>query len=77
MTVKYKTSTGFSEYGARAEDIKLISEHKNDVLEIKASGGIKTIELAEEMIKAGATRIGTSSGVILMNNNEEEYHDII
>jgi len=62
-----KTSTGFSEYGARVEDIELIKDHKNDLLEIKASGGIKDIETAEAMINAGATRIGTSNGVKLMN----------
>ena len=38
-----KTSTGFSEYGARVEDVKLINEHKNEILEIKASGGIRDI----------------------------------
>ena len=61
-----KTSTGFSEYGARVEDVELINDHKNDILEIKASGGIKDIETLEAMINAGATRIGTSSGVKLM-----------
>ena len=61
-----KTSTGFSEYGARVEDIELINKYKNDLLEIKASGGINNIEKAEAMINAGATRIGTSSGVKLM-----------
>lgn len=61
-----KTSTGFGEYGARVEDIELINEHKNDILEIKASGGIKDFKTAEAMINAGATRIGTSSGVKIM-----------
>lgn len=61
-----KTSTGFSEYGARVEDIKLMNEHKNEILEIKASGGIRDIKKAEDMINAGATRLGTSSGVKLM-----------
>ena len=61
-----KTSTGFSDYGARVEDVELINEHKNEVLEIKASGGIRDIETAEDMINAGATRLGTSSGVKLM-----------
>ncbi len=61
-----KTSTGFGEYGARVEDIELINDHRNEVLEIKASGGIRDIETAEAMIKAGATRLGTSSGVKLM-----------
>lgn len=62
-----KTSTGFSEYGARVEDIELINKYKNEILEIKASGGIKDIKTAENMINAGASRIGTSSGVKLMN----------
>lgn len=61
-----KTSTGFSEYGARVEDVKLINDHKNDILEIKASGGIRDIKTATDMISAGATRLGTSSGVKLM-----------
>ncbi len=61
-----KTSTGFGTSGAREEDIKLIKEHTNELLEIKASGGIHTIEMAEKMIEAGATRIGTSHGVELM-----------
>ena len=63
-----KTSTGFSEYGARVEDVELINEHRNEVLEIKASGGIRDIDTAEEMIKVGATRLGTSSGVKLMDS---------
>ena len=66
-----KTSTGFSEYGARVEDVKLISEHKSDVLEIKASGGIRDLKTMEDMISAGATRIGTSSGVSIMNEEDK------
>lgn len=61
-----KTSTGFSEYGVRVEDVELMNKYKSEVLEIKASGGIRDIETAEAMIKAGATRLGTSSGVKLM-----------
>lgn len=67
-----KTSTGFSEYGARVEDVKLINEHKNEVLEIKASGGIKNIDECFDMINAGATRIGTSSGVKLMEKENDK-----
>lgn len=69
-----KTSTGFGEYGARVEDINIINSVKNDVLEIKASGGIRDIKTAEEMIDAGATRIGTSSGVKLMTVDEKKEH---
>lgn len=67
-----KTSTGFSEYGARVEDIELINKYKNDVLEIKASGGIRTLEDAEAMINAGATRIGASKGVEIMHTPSKE-----
>lgn len=67
-----KTSTGFDKEGAKVEDIELINKHKGAVLEIKASGGIRDIETAEAMIKAGATRIGTSSVVKLMNIEEKE-----
>ncbi|MBE6138120.1 MAG: deoxyribose-phosphate aldolase [Firmicutes bacterium] len=62
-----KTSTGFGTHGARLEDIEIMNKHKNEVLEIKASGGIKDLETATKMIEAGATRIGTSSGVKIMN----------
>lgn len=61
-----KTSTGFSEYGARVEDVELMNKYKCEVLEIKASGGIRDIDTAINMINAGATRIGTSSGVKIM-----------
>lgn len=63
-----KTSTGFGSYGARVEDVKLINDNKNEVLEIKASGGIKTLKDAEDMINAGASRIGTSNGVSIMKD---------
>ena len=61
-----KTSTGFGSRGASIEDIKIINEHKNEVLEVKASGGIKTAKEAEEYLKLGVTRIGTSNGVKMM-----------
>ena len=61
-----KTSTGFGKRGASVNDIELINEHKSEVSEIQASGGIKTEAQAHELITAGATRIGTSSGVELM-----------
>lgn len=72
-----KTSTGFGSRGASLEDIKIMKEHKNEVLEIKASGGIRDIDTAEEMIKEGATRLGTSSGVSLMqvDSPKKEHHE--
>lgn len=58
-----KTSTGFGYPGAKLEDIKLIKRTIGEDMGIKASGGIKDLNTALDMIKAGATRIGTSSGV--------------
>jgi len=66
-----KTSTGFDKEGATIHAVELINANRNDVLEIKASGGIKDIKTAEAMIRAGATRLGTSSGVKLMQVSEE------
>ena len=62
-----KTSTGFGKYGARVEDVKLINDHKMDYLEIKAAGGIGTLADLEAMVDAGATRIGCSKSVEIMN----------
>lgn len=67
-----KTSTGFGTSGASIEDIEIINKSKNEILEIKASGGIKTLEDAEKFINLGVTRIGTSNGVQIMNG---ECHD--
>lgn len=58
-----KTSTGFSTGGATVEDVRLMKSVVNDNLEIKASGGVKNLKTAKEMIEAGATRLGTSSGI--------------
>ena len=65
-----KTSTGFDKEGANLHDIELINKHKGEVLEIKASGGIKTQNDAIKFIEAGATRIGTSHAVEIINNEE-------
>lgn len=58
-----KTSTGFGTSGARFEDVQLMRWAVDGEIEVKASGGIRTFEDAVKMIRAGATRIGTSSGV--------------
>ncbi len=58
-----KTSTGFNASGATVHDIKLLRKIVGPNIGVKASGGIKTIQKADELIKAGANRIGTSSGV--------------
>ena len=65
-----KTSTGFDKYGATVHDVELINKYKNDVLEIKASGGIKTMDDALKFIEAGATRIGTSHAMEIINTGK-------
>lgn len=61
-----KTSTGFSIGGATVEDIRLMRETVGAEMGVKASGGIKTYEDAIAMIEAGATRIGASSGIAIV-----------
>ena len=58
-----KTSTGFGTGGALVTDIVTMKANITPNMEVKASGGIKTLDDALAMVKAGATRIGTSSGV--------------
>lgn len=64
-----KTSTGFSKSGAKYEDILLMRKVVGDRVKIKASGGIRTYEDALKMIEAGASRIGTSSGVTIVEGS--------
>ena len=68
-----KTSTGFGEGGATLQDIQIIKGTIGDHPKIKASGGIKTNEEAIAFIKAGVSRIGTSSGVSLLYSSEEKH----
>ncbi|NJE46176.1 deoxyribose-phosphate aldolase [Thermococcus sp. GR7] len=58
-----KTSTGFGTGGATVEDVRLMRKVVGPDMGVKASGGVRTYEQAMAMIEAGATRIGTSSGV--------------
>lgn len=58
-----KTSTGFSTGGATIEDVKLMKDTIGDSLKIKASGGIRDYETAIAMVEAGASRIGASSSI--------------
>lgn len=61
-----KTSTGYSKGGATIDDVKLIKSVVKDETGIKASGGIRTHEDMVNLIEAGATRIGTSSGTKIL-----------
>ena len=62
-----KTSTGFAPAGATVEHVRLMRASLPKQVGVKASGGIKTREQALELLEAGADRIGTSSGVLMMN----------
>jgi deoxyribose-phosphate aldolase len=61
-----KTSTGIGTTGATVEDVILMRQNIKPEMEIKAAGGIRDLETALAMIEAGASRIGTSSGVKIM-----------
>jgi deoxyribose-phosphate aldolase len=62
-----KTATGLLGRGATVEDIVLMRRSCSNHIQIKASGGVKTVEQARALIAAGASRIGTSSGVALVS----------
>jgi len=69
-----KTSTGFGTGGATVQDVRLMKKVAGDK-EVKASGGVKNLEDLEAMVEAGATRIGASSGVSIMQGktSKENY----
>lgn len=62
-----KTSTGFSTGGATVEDVKLMRSTVGPEMGVKASGGVRSLEDLTALKEAGATRIGASSGVAIMN----------
>ncbi|GAC41589.1 deoxyribose-phosphate aldolase [Paenibacillus popilliae] len=65
-----KTSTGFSTGGATREDVALMRRTVGERAGVKASGGVRSLEDVNMMIEAGATRIGASSGVSIINGME-------
>lgn len=65
-----KTSTGFSKGGATREDIALFAKHIGKNVKMKAAGGIRTFEDAEDYINLGCERLGTSAIVKLAKNQE-------
>ena len=67
-----KTSTGFAGGGATPEDVKLMKDTVGDELEVKASGGVRSLEDFNKMIDAGATRIGASAGVQIIQGLESD-----
>jgi deoxyribose-phosphate aldolase len=71
-----KTSTGYAEVGATVEAVKTMRQNLPSQVQIKASGGIRTYEFAKELVAAGATRLGCSASVAIVNQqiqNESEY----
>jgi len=67
-----KTSTGFGPGGATAYDVAIMRETVGPEMGVKASGGIHTAEQAEQMIAAGATRIGASAGISIVSTGKGE-----
>ncbi|PZD94178.1 deoxyribose-phosphate aldolase [Paenibacillus sambharensis] len=65
-----KTSTGFGPGQATVEDIALMRHTVGPDMGVKASGGVRDMEAVQAMIAAGATRIGTSSGVAIMSGGQ-------
>jgi deoxyribose-phosphate aldolase len=65
-----KTSTGFSSGGATLSDVRLMSNSVGQFMGVKASGGIRSFAAAIAMVEAGATRIGTSSGIAIVNGSK-------
>ncbi len=66
-----KTSTGFSTSGATIEDVKLMRKTVGAKTGVKASGGVRDYQTACDMVEAGATRLGTSSGVIIVGASDK------
>ena len=67
-----KTSTGFGSGGATLEDVQLFKKHIGSNVQIKAAGGIRSIEAMKAYIEAGCTRIGASAAVGLIKNRLDE-----
>lgn len=67
-----KTSTGYAEKGASLHAVQLMRKHLADKIHIKASGGIKTYTFAKQLIDAGATRLGCSSSIQIINEAAQQ-----
>ena len=70
-----KTSTGYGPGGATVYDVALMREAVGPKMGVKASGGVRTLEDVEDMLAAGATRIGASAGIQIVSGKEEESGD--
>lgn len=72
FSLKKKTSTGFASSGATYEDIELMRANVSDHIEVKASGGIKTLDQVLEFLRKGATRIGSSSTAQILEDFKKQ-----
>ena len=71
-----KTSTGFSTGGATVEDVRLMRMTVGEKMGVKASGAVRDYATAKKMVEAGATRLGTSSGVAIVTGQGEKHECI-
>lgn len=67
-----KTSTGFGIGGATPQDVKIMKDAISSDMSVKASGGIRSYEDLKKMVAAGASRIGTSSGITIIQEAKED-----
>ena len=65
-----KTSTGYAERGASVEAVQLMRQHLPSSIQIKASGGIKTLSFAQQLVQAGATRLGCSASIAIVKDEK-------
>lgn len=68
-----KTSTGFSTGGATVHDVRLMREHVCPEVQVKAAGGIRTADAFLDMVRAGATRIGCSAGIPIIEELKRRF----
>jgi deoxyribose-phosphate aldolase len=67
-----KTSTGFAASGATVHDVRLLAETVSSRVKVKAAGGVRDWSALQAMLAAGASRIGTSSGVAILRQWREK-----
>jgi deoxyribose-phosphate aldolase len=70
-----KTSTGYAEKGASVEAVRLMRQHLPSQIQIKASGGIRTYDFAQQLLDAGATRLGCSASVAIVTGENAPKGD--